>query len=712
MRIYTCKKRSIALTAAIAAASSTALVNADQYRGIEEMVVTVQKTEESLQDVPLAVTAFDATAIEKRGIVGMQDIGKAVPSLQVPSFPTSSDNLGFFIRGVGNADSNILTRDNSVGVYIDGVYLGRTSGMLADLVDLERIEVLRGPQGTLYGRNTTAGTVNLVSAKPTGELGLKQEVSLGNFAYRKSRTTINLPSLGGIDTKISYVRSDRDGWVENGAPGGAVSGVAPFEDFNQNDQQGVRFLASFDESDRFSVDYAFDYSDIDSTHAFFQAIAGTERLENSATFFGLPLSNTVTQGHSITATFALSDTLTFKSITGYRELDSRQFANFSDAFAVAFGTFTTSIEVEDEQLTQEFQLIGDHDGFNYVAGLYYLDEDGSYLENQIGGGFDLGTFVVDSEVESYAVFGQTTVEVTDALDVTVGARYSEDDRPSTRRVLDVGFNPVPFTPGEVPTKVDNFDYSVTANLALNEDVSTYLRYATGFRSGGSSPRAVNFNVGYEEETVETAEFGIKAQVLNNKVRVNAAVFLSEYDDYILDFTTAGSPGRVTGLNSGEGEVSGFESEILIAPTGSFQFGLNYTYLDTEIDNIIQPDPSLGFGAVNDVKFLWAPRHAVGANLDLILVRTENGTLSTNVNYSWQDDSFAATPDFNNALTEQFGQADWQLRFDDVDLGNATADFSVWMRNVGDNDEPNYNLSNSGVSYQEPRRYGIDMKVEF
>ena len=708
MLIYTSKKRSATLAVAIAAVSASAVVQADRYKGIEEMVVSVQKIEESLQDVPIAVTAFDANAIEKRGIVEVKDIGKAVPSLQVPSFPTSNDNLGFFIRGVGNADSNILTRDNSVGVYIDGVYLGRTSGMLADLVDLERIEVLRGPQGTLYGRNTTAGAVNLVSSKPTGELGLKQELSIGNFAYRKSRTTINLPSLGGIDTKVSYVRSDRDGWVQNGEPGGAVSGVAPFEDFNQNDQEGVRFLASFDESDNFSIDYSFDYSDIDSTHAFFQSLFGTaDRLENSQTFYGLPLSDTVTQGHSLIATVALTDTMTFKSITGYREIDSDQFADFS----AAFGPFATRIAIEDEQLTQEFQLLGTGDTISYVAGAYYLDEDGSYEENQVGGGFDLGTFLVDSEVESYAVYGQVTASVTDALDITLGARYSEDDRPSTRTVLDEGDIIGNFTAGAVPTKVDNFDYSFAANLALSESVSTYLRYATGFRSGGSSPRAVNFNIGYEEETVETVEIGLKSQLFENRIRVNAAVFLSEYDDYILDFVTVGAPGRVTGLNAGEGEVSGFESEILFAPTSSFQFGLNYTYLDAEIDNINQPDPSLGFGTVTDVKFLWAPRHAVGANVDLVLARTETGVLSTHLDYSWQDDSFASTGG-TNALTEQFGQLDWQLRLDEVDLGEATAGFALWIKNVGDNDDPNYNLSNAGISFQEPRRYGVDMKFDF
>ena len=165
------------ISAAIIAANCSTLMLLPQYAHaqeqltLEEVVVTAQKRQESMQDIPIAMSAFDADKIETMGLNSAKDIGLATPSLQMPSYPTNSNNLALFIRGIGNADSISLTKDNTVGVYYDGVYAGRSTGLLADLADLERVEILRGPQGTLYGRNTTSGAVNFINAKPTGEFG-------------------------------------------------------------------------------------------------------------------------------------------------------------------------------------------------------------------------------------------------------------------------------------------------------------------------------------------------------------------------------------------------------------------------------------------------------------------------------------------------------------------------------------------------------------
>ena len=173
------------LSMAVLLASGLAAGNA--VAQLEEVLVTAQKRTESLQDIPIAINAYDAQAIEAMGLINAKDVGLASPSLQMPAYPFSNTNLALFIRGIGNADSIVITKDPTVGLYYDGVYAARSTGLLADLSDLERIEILRGPQGTLYGRNTTAGAVNFINAKPTGELGFKQTLSAGNYGSIQRR---------------------------------------------------------------------------------------------------------------------------------------------------------------------------------------------------------------------------------------------------------------------------------------------------------------------------------------------------------------------------------------------------------------------------------------------------------------------------------------------------------------------------------------------
>jgi len=197
---------------------ASGLAAGNSWAQLEEVIVTAQMRTESLQDIPISIQSFDSRAIESMRLIDAQDIGMASPSLQMPSYPLSSNNLALFIRGIGNADSVVITKDPTVGLYYDGVYAARSSGLLADLADLERVEILRGPQGTLYGRNSTAGAINFINAKPTGELGFKQTVSVGNFDSWRSTSHLNLPSAAGISANLTAALSNRDGWFENSGP--------------------------------------------------------------------------------------------------------------------------------------------------------------------------------------------------------------------------------------------------------------------------------------------------------------------------------------------------------------------------------------------------------------------------------------------------------------------------------------------------------------
>ena len=170
---------------------TVSISTATQAIELQEVTVTAQKRVESLQDAPIAINAYDANNIESMGLFSAKDVGLTAPSLQMPAYPTTSNNLALFIRGIGNADSISLTKDSTVGIYYDGVYASRSTGLLADLADLERIEILRGPQGTLYGRNTTAGAINFINAKPTGEFNWKQTLTAGNLGTLRSVSNVH-----------------------------------------------------------------------------------------------------------------------------------------------------------------------------------------------------------------------------------------------------------------------------------------------------------------------------------------------------------------------------------------------------------------------------------------------------------------------------------------------------------------------------------------
>ncbi len=254
------------LPLAVLLASGLAASNA--MAQLEEVIVTAQKRVQSLQDVPIAISAFDSEQIQSMGLIDAKDIGMASPYLQMPAYPFSSNNLALFIRGIGNADSIVITKDPTVGLYYDGVYAARSTGMLADLADLERVEILRGPQGTLYGRNTTAGAINFINAKPTGEFGFKQSLSVGNYDSWRSVSHLNLPDASGFKAKLTAAFSDRDGWVQNEGAN-EVPGYE-YNDYYKQENEGYRAALRFDGVEKLLVDYSYDYSDVTSTPGYFQ----------------------------------------------------------------------------------------------------------------------------------------------------------------------------------------------------------------------------------------------------------------------------------------------------------------------------------------------------------------------------------------------------------------------------------------------------------
>ncbi len=748
---------------------ASGLVASNAMAQLEEVIVTAQKRVASLQDTPIAISAFNSEQIEAMGLIDAKDIGMASPYLQMPAYPTSSNNLAIFIRGIGNADSIVITKDPTVGLYYDGVYAARSTGLLADLSDLERVEILRGPQGTLYGRNTMAGAINFINAKPTGEFGFKQSLSAGNYDSWRSVSHLSLPDYSGFKSKFTATFSDRDGWVENEGAN-EIPGY-DYSDFYKKETEGYRAALRYDGVEKLLVDYSYDYSDITSTAPYFQYSGPTggftragapitnsfsERLKNTRTptggeqfAFYLPDSTTEVNGHNLTASYELFDNLTLKSITGYRDYDDDNSTNFAQSFGGA-GTLEVYTKTEQDQLSQEFQVIGSADRLEYVGGLYYFNENGDQKERQYLDrasvdelgiyAFDfvtmlpcsdgtrpgpictdfvnatlpnyLGEYAVKTDVESWAGYGQATYTpnvLEDKLDLTLGLRYTDDEREATR--TNDGWYANSYAPGATDSQKDRVDYTTIADYSWTDNFSTYAKVSTGFRSGGSSRNGLDFNQPFDNEDLTSYELGWKSEVLDSRLRVNGAAYFMQINDIILDYLPdpVNNPQLVESFNSGDADVYGLEADVQAAITDEFLVGLNLSYLSYDFSNVDFPD---GTDHTDTTELVWAPEFAYAITADYTLP-VSVGEVRFHLDYSWQDDQFAlANTEFGKVEVADYGLVNARVSLADVTLADHNWQFAVWGRNLTDEDTANYQIGSTASTYLAPLMYGAEVIFEF
>ena len=376
------------------ALASPAMAQEAPRSGLEEVVVTAQRREESLQDAPIAITALSDEQLELRGITDFGAVAAATPSMSLTPYPSSTNTLILYMRGQGVADSMQITSDGSVALYQDGFYISRPQLSTFDLADIDRVEVLRGPQGTLYGRNTTGGAVNLISKRPSGELDFKQELSMGDREYFRTLSALDLPTWHGLSTKFTYLYSRKDGVVDN---------LNEFSrDYQEEHQRAGRVALAWDGDGAFTADYFFEIGKIESTPIYYQVPA----LEAPPNPFGvpgydasgkpaehtwrpidLPLSSGEYNAHGLTLTWEVSDNFTIKSLTGYRELDDDIYQDYASAFStpgvsVPDRASARSIRLDTEQFSQELQFLGSiGERFDYLVGLYYFKEEGDHFQH-------------------------------------------------------------------------------------------------------------------------------------------------------------------------------------------------------------------------------------------------------------------------------------------------------------------------------------------
>ncbi|WP_035515553.1 TonB-dependent receptor [Pseudohaliea rubra] len=607
------------LVAAIAASSALAFpglaaVAQERSLTVEEVVVTARRREESLQDVPIAVTALTGQELALRGFSDISELAQSVPSVTLEPTRATNTTLTAFIRGVGQQDP-LAGFEQGVALYLDDVYLARPQGAMLDLYDVERVEVLRGPQGTLYGRNAVGGAIKYVTRRLSDEFEGRVRASYGAYDQMDFVGTVSVPVSDSFRLGGTVASFQRDGFGDNFTTG---------EDQYNKDILGYRLSAEFEPSERLLMRLAYDKTEDDSNPVagwrpfpgaasgapvlgdVFDTTAGAAVLPTTA---GINGNNSVeNEGWMVSVDWQLSDTLTLRSITADREDYTESVIDF-DGLAVP--DFDAPVVYDNEQFSQEFQLLWNTDRVNAVLGYYYLDAEASndfdvVLGQLVPGGITAYTGGV-VETEAWSVFADVTYELTERLSIAVGVRYTEDERRADifrGNYLGTGS---PFLGNdsaillaatsdyEADQTYDDTSPRLNISYRLTEDATVYAGYSKGWKAGSFDPRGANLlspevEQGFDAEELHSWEAGLKATWWGGRALTNIALFYSEYQDMQIpgsigvdgdgDGVNDSFVGTVT--NAGESEISGIEVEGSFLFTENFSAQYALSLLDAEI----------------------------------------------------------------------------------------------------------------------------------
>jgi iron complex outermembrane receptor protein len=626
---------------------------------LAEVIVTAEKRAENLQKTPISISVLNSEDLKNRHIESLVDlVAGGAPSLRITPYAARPFNLILNIRGVGvMTDTNQPARDPGVGVYVDGVYLGRPQGLNAALYDVDRIEVLKGPQGTLFGRNTEGGALNIITKKPSGQFHLDVTGGAGNFGSYKSEVHLDLPEYHDFSVKVDGIITARDGVVTNPLAGAS--------DFGAYNRRGVHAQVQWQPTDHFTANYSYDTGHDESTTLFANNVtAGSNkvtplnpiqpnRIDTAA--LGIPLQPSIGAqfGHALTLTWEVSPALTIKSISSYRELTQTQWQN-----GVSTSVFTPNApfaryslaEFFQHQYSQEFQAIGEVGRFKYVAGALAYHEHvedmaqtfNSMQFNATGAsatvlplGSNITPVPIDIPIlfphaaidrasrvssDSYGLYGQATYTppiFNDIFHLTGGLRWTDDKKDGELYVVNNALPVDAFGKSRVLSFKKSWsrvDPMVNLAVDVTPDVQAYGKWSTGYRSGGANSRSLSYGA-FNPEEISMFEVGAKSEFFEHRLRFNIAAYTGVYKNVQVDFTapfysfdangnviTSASTTRTTTdtINApGDGHVKGVETEFMLAPMEGLTISGSYTYAHVHLPPTINPFPTFvpGVGMV-------------------------------------------------------------------------------------------------------------------
>lgn len=786
---------------------------------LDDIVVTAERRVQSIQSTPISIEAFDTQALEQRGIAGIGDLGGQVPNLNIEPFPTHNATLRLFIRGVGIQDAQ-LTQDPAVGVYIDGIYIARSVGLAMDIADLERIEVLRGPQGTLYGRNTTGGAINLITKRPDARaFSMSHKLSGGSRNGLMGKSSVNVPIGNDFAVKFALLGATRDGFVENTGPGG---------DYGDRQEKALRFDARWTGLDWMAADYSYEYMDLNYYNYMFQATSlptvnkglaelfkpyavsqsrySTDRLRDYATTAPLEQSGTRISGHAMTlaAPFGNQE---LKYLVSFRDLTDREYADLGGGLGspdyrldshiydgpaadVANGGPTPLVvpTVTHSQWSHELQLLGSlfNDHVEYVAGLFYFREEGvedrHRLNHQISTALDpqqlntatqnlpqpqrdailaltaprLVNFVdfwwsIDNTAAAaYSQATWTPNWLEKRLHLTLGYRHSEDERRAVKfRISDTYVEGENNGEGdaELLSSAEMFNFVPAARKFSDDSFSgviafdaapgfnSYLKYSEAYKSGGFNVRDPNqsaeseaeagdtnygfgFVEGFRPEYGRSGELGVKTEWWQRRLRINADIFYSRFDDMQTNFLIPGTIGDTKARNAGKSRVKGLELDISARLLPDLTVSADYAYLDAEVTDVIDND---GSNVASLYPFPYAPKHSGVLAIDAGLWKADWGELRSFV--SWNHIGYrqgVIIVEERRGLTEipAYSLLNARITAGPIRAGRSgSLDIALWGKNLLDKQYPlmvidNLPHANSAVVWGDPISAGVELTYRF
>ena len=662
LKLRTLSQLSLAVIAALTtSANAQEAKTTAKQDAFEKIEVTARKRTESLFESPTAITSIGANLIDKANMGNLEDIGKYVPNLNITRYGVgNAAHASVFIRGIGLQD-HIITTDPGVGVYLDGVYLGRQMGSNLSLPNVERVEVLRGPQGTLYGRNTLGGAVNVITKQPGDEGILTTSAKVGSRGRIAGDIYFNDALTNDLSMSASASYKQRNG------VGTAVNLVNPEKEIGEEQEFSGRIALKYEATSELAFTFSLDGVDNESGQSPY-TIELTEPLDSSNVFNGdfplltedlLPanpddLGTTVAGiestsysgwGTSFTADWAINNTYTAKFISSYRTSEYEGGLD-DDASPLNLSEFP---EVGGaDQYSFEVQLNATFDKMDFVSGLYFFNEDGftrsedfvfspfntpdGVLNDGVTpsfGGF--GFFEINQETNSYAAYINGSYDLTDDLTIGGGLRYSEDKKDANaifptfpeRKDISADFNAV--------------TWDINASYQLSNNMNVYGQVQKGYQTGGFPPRPFGGPdqfVSFDETKAVNYEVGLKGQVHEN-VSMMLAMFVTDYTDLALPFSdpTAGG-GFVTIVeNAGQSKAQGIELETTIALTDDFTIRTAVGYLDSEITEVAEGVQGIGKGDSPALTPRWTVMVAPSYFVDL----SNGGTVALNANYSYRSE---------------------------------------------------------------------------
>jgi iron complex outermembrane receptor protein len=655
--------------------ASTSIEPATPAQALEEVVVSARRREESLQDAPISITAFSAADLEVRGVTQLADLNRYTPNVTIQNNPgngSSTSAAAVYIRGVGQ-DDFAPSVEPGVGIYVDGVYVARTVGALLDVLDLESIEVLRGPQGTLFGRNTIGGAISVTTAKPEASLGGFGEVTFGSDQRLNSRAALNVPLTDSLFGRITIGSFNQDGYVKREHDGNVLgdddtlSGRVALRwmptdeleinlsaDATRERESGAPYVISGIQYDNFNSFVTL--NNVLSTGDPFSCYTPGQ-LENSGCYNDRYLlgaertagtyqqfSDLDAWGVAVTAEYD-AGAVQLKSIIAYRDLDS-EFSRDADGSDLRIAHLYDRLT--QHQFSQELQALGKgfEGRFNWIVGLYYFDESGGNLNllEFVPANFTSGGAYAS---RSWAAFSQATLDVTDRFSVTAGLRYTDEEKDFTPdqyiTAVHVPAQILPFpvgTPILPHTKETISANEVTPLFSVSykwtPDAMTYLSYSEGFKSGGFTQRVFPPEPSiptFEPEYVTVYELGFKVTALADRLRMNGAVFHTLYDD--LQVLTANLT-RVGPFiaNAAEVEIDGGELEVTAIPADGWQFQLGVGYLDPQYKEIAEG--ALEISTDNQFRRISDWTLSAAISKDMLLA---GGALTPRIDWSYRSSYF-------------------------------------------------------------------------